>query len=297
MRAATAILAAAVLLTCLSCNTLRQAGEVAARLGNADPASLAGAGTIQTPEQQAAFEKKAQEIAAKGGNASEADIEELTKLAMGQAAAPAAAKAGKDIPPDQEISVNLVFAGLDKQSKAKNLDFNFKALWGEYRTESKPLSMPASAGKSEARLNLDVAKMRVVPKVVSATHGKYEVELTDPAGSLIGRFDIKDSGKQVEMLKSPTKYRTDLVYFHPERRLTGFAVYKAGTREAEMGLIFVGKGWAEVEKTKKLDLSKGYIFPEVDLVVLPKAWMQDNEMKETCNTLKRGNVSGGVCYS
>lgn len=287
MRAATAILAAMALVALSACNTLRQAGEVAARLGNAD---LSATGGFTRAEEQAFLDKMQ-----RTGQMSQADIDELTKAMSGTA--PASAKAGKDIPPDQEISVNLVFAGVDRQSASKNLDFTVKALWGEYKDTAKEISMPASAGKGEASLNLDVARMRVVPKVVSATRGKYEVELTDPAGSLIGRFDIKDSGKQVEIVKPPNKYRTDLVYFHPERRLTGYAVYKAGTREAEMGLIFVGKGWAEVEKTKKLDLSKGYIFPEVDLVVLPKAWMQDNEMKETCNTLKRGNVSGGVCYS
>jgi hypothetical protein len=124
------------------------------------------------------------------------------------------------------------------------------------------------------------------------------MELTDTSGSLIGRFNIVDTGSQVSISKRPSKYDAQLMYFNPERRLTGYTIYKAGTRKPEMGLIFVGKGWSYVEGKKHLDLSKGYAFPEVDMVVLPKAWMENNDMGETCNTLKSGTATGGgTCYS
>jgi hypothetical protein len=201
-------------------------------------------------------------------------------------------------PEDQEISVNLIYAGLSPGAEKKALDFDFKVLWGEYKNTSKQVSVPASAKVGKADLDLGVAKLHVVPKIVSATKGKYEVEVKDPSGGLIGRFDIAESGKMVELKQKPSKYDARMIYFDNEKRLTGYTIYKAGTRKQEMGLIFVGKGWEWVESHKKPDLSKGYIFPEVDLVVLPKAWMESNDMDRSCDTLKAGTVTGGgMCYS
>jgi hypothetical protein len=298
MRIALAI-AAVTLLILTGCNTLREAADVAARLTREPTEAELAADKQQVAANIDAAEAQLKAIKDSGREPTQAEMRALAeKVVSGQPVAQQGKQPSNTPPPaDQEISVNLTFAGLNNTTKG-NLDFDFKALWGSYKVTSKELSMPARAGSSEAKLDLGVAKLRVVPKIISSTHGRYDVEFTDKSGALIGRFNIAKSGKQVEITGQPSKYRAELAYFDDERRLTGYSIMKAGSREEQLGIIFVGKGWSFVENAKKPDLSKGYIFPEMDIVVLPKAWLDANEMKDTCKTLKRGEiVAGGVCYS
>jgi hypothetical protein len=291
--------AAASLLILTGCNTLREAADVAARLTREPTAAQMAAQEKSLTANVAAADEKLKAIKDAGREPTDAEMRALVDQIVAGKPVAATGKQPLNTPPpaDQEISVNLTFAGLNNTTKG-NLDFDFKALWGEYKVTSRELSMPARTGSSEAKLDLGVARLRVVPKIVSQTHGRYDVEFTDKSGALIGRFNIAKSGQQVNVTGEPTKYRADLAYYDAERRLTGYTIMKAGTREEQLGIIFVGKGWSFVENAKKPDLSKGYIFPEMDIVVLPKAWLDGNEMKDTCKTLKRGEVIlGGVCYS
>ena len=89
--------------------------------------------------------------------------------------------------------------------------------------------MPARLGQSEARLDLGEARLRVIPKIVSDVRGRYDIELTDRSGALLGRFNIAESGKQVDITQRPSKYEANLVYYHPERRLTAYAIGKPGS--------------------------------------------------------------------
>jgi len=274
-----------------SCNTLRQAGEVASKLSQ--PPSRE-----QLSQPSGSMRASAREMPGADYKSNNQKINEMVDKAMAGQLKDATPANATPPPPDQEISVNLIYAGYKPAAKSKNLDFDFKALWGDYKYTDKPAVMQASIGKTDASLDLGIAHLHVVPRIVSNVRGHYQLTLTDRTGALIGSFEIADSGQQVDIQQSPTKYDTQLIYFHPERRLTGYAVYKAGTMKPEMGVIFVGKGWSFVENSKKPDMSKGYLFPEVDMVVLPKEWMENHDMSATCNTLKRGNeVAGGVCYS
>ncbi len=295
MRIITVVATASALLCILAgCNTLSEALLVARKLSEPPEAGINGAPFAS---------RNALAPTRNDGDAINPDDVEAALRAMegkstdGGVVCPLPGKA----PPDQEISVNLVYAGLTPAARGKNLDFDFKAFWGTYKSSVKTVSMPASAKRGEAQLDLGVAKLKVVPKIVSDMRGHYNVTLTDQSGSLIGGFNIADSGKQVSLSAQPTKYDARLVYYHAENRLTGWEISRKGSATPELGLIFVGNGWSYVENAKRPDMSKGYLFPEVDMVVLPKAWMEDNEMKDSCNTLKRGteNVGGvgGVCYS
>jgi hypothetical protein len=238
---------------------------------------------------------QAKKNADQGAVTAQAKAEADRKAAL-EAAAPVAPP-----PADQEISVNLNFLGKEDGGK---LGFDFKAAWGDYKTTGDSLSIPASGG-GRTSMDLGIAKVTIEPKLTSKTKGKYTVDLKDPSGKLIGRYDINDSGKQVNLTSTSTPgYSQKLMYFDPERRLTGFKVMRGtetkGKRPEELfGVIFVGKGWTTSETFKGVDMSKGYVFPEVDVVVLPPAWVQNNDMSRTCHTLKLGTVvdGGPRCYS
>jgi hypothetical protein len=293
MRAAFALATALALLICSGCNTISEALLVARKLSE-PPAATGGSGGPYA-------NRNAKAPVRNDGAAINPDDVEAALKAMegGNAARPQLDKKFGKPPADQEISVNLIFAGATPAAKGKNLDFDFQAHWGTYKSDSRPVTMPSSQGSSEVKLDLGVAKAKIVPKIVSATRGNYDLTLTDKSGNLLGGFKIADSGQQVQISRQPSKYNARLLYFHDENRLTGYEIVNKSTGKPELGVIFVGKGWSYVEKSKKPDMSKGYIFPEVDMVVLPKAWLEDNEMKDTCNTLKRGDVmsGGGICYS
>jgi hypothetical protein len=297
----TALAIAGLLLLLSGCTTLREAGQVAVALMHPPTEAQVDAQTKQFGLKMDAANAKVAAMQAAGHQPTDAEMKALVSdmISGKQIEAPVASDGPP--PPDQEISVNLTFAGMSSPSiKNKNLGFKFKALWGTYKVTSQDISMPARTGKGEARLDLGEAHLRVIPKIVSSTRGRYDIELTDNSGALIGRFNIAESGKQVDITQQPSKYDASLVYFHPERRLTGYSITKPGSRKPVLGVIFVGKGWSYVENAKKPDMSKGYLFPEVDMVVLPKGWMEehDYEMKDTCNTLKRGEiVYGATCYT
>jgi hypothetical protein len=299
MRAGLAILALSLLILS-GCNTLRGAAQVATKLGEKpDRVHHPDEDAIkQGQEDVAAMDAKLRQMQANGHKPTDAELRAMAKqLVSGKPAS----GSGKSIPPpdDQEISVNLIYAGMAPGAAGNSLDFDFKALWGNYKEIAKEANMPVHVGHTESHLDLGTAHVKVVPKIVSGVRGKYELEITDRSGSLIGRFEIADTGKQVEITSRPSKYDATLLYFEPEKRLTGYTFYKPGTREAQLGVIFVGKGYSYVENSKRPDTSKGYIFPEVDMIVLPKAWCDGHDMKDTCNTVKRGeeSASGGVCYS
>jgi hypothetical protein len=296
MRAALAIAILASLFFS-GCTMLREATQVAVALSKPPTEAQIDAQTHRLSQNSQAMVDQLKQIQASGRKPTQAEMDRLTRDLLSNKQVDARAPSTPP-PPDQEISVNLTYAGYDKAASGKNLNFDFKALWGTYKVTNKQISMAARAGKGEANLDLGDAHLRIIPKIVSSTRGNYDVVITDNSGALVGRFNIAETGKQVDITQSPSKYDSELMYFHPERRLTGYSFYKAGTRKPEFGVIFVGKGWSYVENAKKPDLSKGYLFPEVDMVVLPKAWLDDHEMKDTCNTLKRGEVvAGGVCYS
>ena len=66
----------------------------------------------------------------------------------------------------------------------------------------------------------------------------------------------------------------------------------------EVGVLFIGEGWKEVDASKKKTHEGKYEFPKVDMVILPAEWMEYNEINQTFRTLKRGKVSSaGTCYS
>jgi hypothetical protein len=205
-------------------------------------------------------------------------------------------------PADQEISVNLNFAG--KQESGK-LGFDFKALWGEYKTIEDTLTMPAS-GSAASSMDLGDLKVTIEPKVTGKTKGKYNITVKDQQGGLVGKYEILESGKPVTLTSGQTPgYTQQLMYFDPERRLTGFKVMKGKQAVGQAqpkdayGIIFVGKGWSTSENFKGVDTSKGYVFPEIDIVVLPTAWIENKDMARTCDTLKLGTDMGAQtrCYS
>lgn len=298
MRAVLAI--ALISLTLTGCTMLREAGQVATALMRPPSQEQVENQAKELTANAEAMDAKLKSIKESGREPTDAEVKSMVNDLISGKKMEAPVTKGGPPPADQEISVNLTYAGLTRAGSNQNLGFKFKALWGTYKISSQEISMPARAGKSEAKLDLGDAHLRVIPKIVSSVRGHYDIELTDKSGALLGRFNIAESGKQVEISQNPSKYNADLVYFHPERRLTGYAITKPGSRKPVLGVIFVGKGWSYVENAKKPDMSKGYLFPEVDIVVLPQGWMEehDYEMKDTCNTLKRGEiVSGGVCYS
>jgi len=298
MRAALAI--ATVLLIFSGCTMLREAGQVARAISRPPTRQELDTQHKTLSANADAATEKLKAIRAEGREPTEAETNEIVKdILSNKPIETAPVTKGTAPPPDQEISVNLTYAGYSPASKGgRNLDFDFKALWGTYKITKEQISMPARLGQSEARLDLGEARLRVIPKIVSDVRGRYDIELTDRSGALLGRFNIAESGKQVDITQRPSKYEANLVYYHPERRLTAYAIGKPGSLHPQLGVIFVGKGWSYVENAKKPDLSKGYLFPEVDMVVLPKAWLDNNVFAETCNTLKAGTqTAGGICYS
>jgi hypothetical protein len=212
------------------------------------------------------------------------------------------AKAKPEAPPpaDQEISVNLLFRGADESGgNNRQLQFDFYALWGEYKKIAEPVSMTVGTPEP-AKLDLGTAKLQIVPKVRGGDKGMYDVTLQDLGGSTIGRWTILESGKQVTMAKRGKGYDINLVSFDPEKRVTGYLVGTTrpgyGKVDPAYGVIFVGKGWSFVEEHTEQDTTKGMSFPEVDIVVLPKAWFDGRNYREALKDLKSGQaVGGGEC--
>ena len=215
-----------------------------------------------------------------------------------QATASAGGSADSEAPPpeDQEISVNLLFRGADNTENGKpsgNLNFDFVALWGEYKRIDKSLAMPPSSSQNVA-LDLAGAKLYVKPRVNKAPYGMYDVQMLDGSGKVAGKWSITESGKQVATSGSAQGYDCNLFLFEPEKRITAYLISKPrpgyAKGEPKWGVVFVGKGWSWVENATPPDLSKGYLFPEVDLIVLPAAYLLMAEREPKRLQAERGGA-------
>jgi hypothetical protein len=203
-------------------------------------------------------------------------------------------------PADQEISINLICAGVAPGSN--KVDFDFRALWGEWKNTRQTMEL-ASFQSGTSKLDLEFAKLHVSPKFVSGTKGKYTVKVQSKNGGTMGQFDITDSGKPVKLVAASTPgYTQRLVFFDQERRLSAYRIQKTGGGRVSdaMGVLFVGQGWNSVELGKAKVQGGGPEFPKIDMVILPKEWMDTKDITQTMRTLKRGEVvngGAGVCYS
>lgn len=201
-------------------------------------------------------------------------------------------------PPDQEVSVNLIYSG--ETDDAGKVGFDFRVLWGEYKNSREELTM-ASRSPGSAQFDLGFVETKVLPVFPGGQEGHYKVRMLDKSGSLMGEFDITGTGKQVKPSGAATPgYSQRMVFYDRTRYLTCYRLQeqKGSSLGKQIGVIFIGQGWEAVDASKSKVVEGKYDFPKVDMVVLPHEWMEYNDINLAQRGLKRGRESvAGVCYS
>jgi hypothetical protein len=206
------------------------------------------------------------------------------------AKAPAPKEAPKTPPPDdQPISFNVAYNG---EEDGETSNFDFRAVWGDWKHEQQLLDM-SSKEPQPAKFET-VCGTTVFTPVFSGSKGQYRVKLSDPAGKLMGEFDVVDTAKQVKLAgKSTPGYKQSFISFDEERRVTVYQIQeKQGPKLGrKTGVLFIGTGWKQVDSAKKRELVGKYDFPKLDVMVLPPDWMADNDIENAIDSLKRGTAT------
>jgi hypothetical protein len=180
------------------------------------------------------------------------------------------------------ITVYLDYLGAEDNGPAS---FNFRYKWGTWQQKEQPLTVGKGEGGS-ATLDLDIVSLRIRPLFGNSRKCRYEVTVTDPGGRRMGQFEIVDAAKAVRLADSGNSgYFPEVVFFEQEKQLTAFRFRQPGKRVDALGLLFVGRGWTSAQT--EAGVTKGaYTFPSVDLAVLPKEWMANNDIKQLVRGLK-----------
>jgi len=191
---------------------------------------------------------------------------------------------------DRDVVVKMQFNG----TKEKQLRFYLQAYWldeyGNEASKSTNYNMQVN-GKGEGKLNLGIWRLKVMPKVLPGARGKYDIELQDPKGGRVATFAVSDSGKQAALTSTAKGYTDELAAYYAEARMTGYQFFKGGSRQPQFGIVLIGKGWNYVENYKKLDLSKGYAFPQFALVIVGPEWLKDHKLRR--DMIDEIKVTGG----
>jgi hypothetical protein len=194
------------------------------------------------------------------------------------------ARAAK-VPDDEPITIDIAYTEAAGQGS-----FAVHAAWGEWKTEDKQIAV--QGGKAQkARIGLGWGTVELAPVFGSAAKGQYDVRITGPDGGLMCRFKIVETGKQVVLQDSPTPgYGQRLVFYEPERRVTTYRIVRLadGRRADACGVAFLGKGWSAVEESRGPESRAAHVFPDVQVMILPQAWMEGNEIGDVMKSLKRG---------
>jgi hypothetical protein len=221
-----------------------------------------------------------------------------TQQVVKQPPAPAAPELQPDPPANQEVSVNLIYAG--EAEDAGKVGFDFRVLSGNWKSNKKTLEMASHAPVS-SKLDLGCVTAKVQPVFPGGRQCQYVVKIMDREGALMGDFRIVGTGKQVKLADTATPgYSSTFVYFDPSRYITAYSLQQRKGKKLgpKVGVLFVGEGWEAVDAAKAHTVSGKFEFPKVDMVILPAEWMDENEINLTFRTLKRGTATAaGVCYS
>jgi len=167
------------------------------------------------------------------------------------------------------------------------LRFAFAALWGNYKAETKVLTLePGKRGSVEFKLA--DASLRIEPKLLKPDKGIYELTLTLESGEVVGHFKVQGWGEHVPVSGASKALKTKQVYSDKVRRITGYEVYKTDdAKRQQQGLIFMGEGWSTDNDYMLPKWAKApRIFPEVDLQVYPEYWFTMRDIVNSCHTIK-----------
>ena len=195
--------------------------------------------------------------------------------------------------------VKLQYTGYSDTPKGRELGFKLEGFWydespearGATLSNSGDFRMPAK-GKGEGVLDFGYAKIKVRPSI-SGSSGRYEIELDDDLGKKLATYKVLNTGGQVPCISTATGYRSDQVCYYTEKRITGFQLRKSNQRSPLYGIAFVGKGWSFVEESKKTDTSRGYVFPNVALILVGPEWLSSNTVLWMCDEIKNGGGGSG----
>jgi hypothetical protein len=206
-------------------------------------------------------------------------------------AKPSEKPAGKPyIPLDEPAQVDLVYGGVDSSGAS----FTLRSSWGQWhQAEETYTASRSKAGGGQ--VDLQWGRIEVTPQFGAGRRGAYDVKLFTNGRGLVGRFSIVDSGKQAKLAQVSTPgLLQELVFYDPERRVTTYRVVTAGRnqRKEVCGIVFIGKGWSAVEETKTTNAEATFLFPETQILVLPEAWMDGNDIGDVMQTFKRGTSVG-----
>lgn len=192
------------------------------------------------------------------------------------------------VPPDEPIYVALHYAG---QNAAAKSEFLFTANWGTWRTKEEKLELASGASGSRS-IDLEWGKLEISPLFTGKRAGHYRVKLSAGGKQLAG-FTVTSAGKPPELEKVATPgYELTLVLHDPERRVTCYRVRQTsgGKRKDVCGILLMGKGWAAVEDSKIRKSEHPYDFPEIEVIVLPREWMEGNDISHVLSMFKRGRL-------
>ena len=196
--------------------------------------------------------------------------------------------------PERDVVVKMKCTGYNNTAKGKTLGFFLEGFWlispTSETSKSMSFTMP-EGGKGQGDLDMGMWKLRVVPKLVSATRGRYYIELSDEQGKMVGGFTLTDSGKQAALAGTGKGYSSDLVCYYAESRMTGYQFAKSGSRKPQYGVVLIGKGWNFVENSKKKNTVMGYQFPEFALVVVGPEWLKSHQLRR--DMIDEIKVTGG----